>query len=119
MRETPFGNATATRPTASLPLHEDPLRGAGPYPLDVRRAEQGIAFAALDFGRRAVEPGIRALAAHGDGPGPGDALWLVRELRVRDWIHGAGSVTLVGRHALGCWLRRRRLQLNHVADAHV
>jgi hypothetical protein len=83
---------------------EDPLRGAGPDPLDVPTNEQGRALAALDSGRWSVEPGTRALAAHGDGPGPSDALGLVRELRVRDWIDADGQVTLVGRHALSRWL---------------
>ena len=38
----------------------------------------------------------RRAAAHGEGPGPSDALGLVRELRVRDWIDADGEVTLVG-----------------------
>ena len=67
-------------------------------------AEQGRALAALDSGRWSVEPGTSALASHGDGPGPSDALGLVRELRVRDWIDAEGEVTLVGRHALQRWL---------------
>jgi hypothetical protein len=82
----------------------DPLRGAGPDPLDVPTAEQGRALAALDSGRWTVEPGTSALSSHGEGPGPSDALGLVRELRVRDWIDAEGEVTLVGRHALERWL---------------
>ena len=58
--------------------------------------EQGRALAALDSGRWTVEPGTSALSSHGDGPGPSDALGLVRELRVRDWIDADGEVTLVG-----------------------
>ena len=83
---------------------EDPLSSAGPHPLDVPTDEQGLALAALDSGRWTVEPGTNALAAHGGGPGPSDALGLVRELRVRDWISSDGEVTLVGRHALSRWL---------------
>ena len=83
---------------------EDPLRGAGPDPLDVPTNEQGRALAALDSGRWTVEPGTRALSSHGEGAAPSDALGLVRELRVRDWIDADGEVTLVGRHALSRWL---------------
>jgi hypothetical protein len=83
---------------------EDPLRHAGPDPLDVPTDDQGRALAALDSGRWAVEPGTSALTSHGGGPGPSDALGLVRELRVRDWIDADGEVTLVGRHALSRWL---------------
>ena len=67
-------------------------------------AEQGIALAALDSGRWTIEPGTTALSVSGGGPGPSDALGLVRELRERDWIDADGGVTLVGRHALGRWL---------------
>jgi hypothetical protein len=83
---------------------QDPLRGAGPHPLDLPTEEQGIALAALDSGRWTVEPGTDALAAAADGPGPRDALGIVRELRVRDWIAADGEITLVGRHALSRWL---------------
>lgn len=82
----------------------DPLRGVGPHPLDLPGEEQGLALAALDSGRWAVEPGSSALVAHGEGPGPSDALGLVRELRVRDWTAPDGEVTSVGRHALNRWL---------------
>jgi hypothetical protein len=95
---------THARPGPARPPGEDLLRGAGPHPLDVPTAEQGIALAALDSGRWTIEPGTSALSAHGGGPGPRDALGLVRELRVRDWIDADGVVTLVGRHALGRWL---------------
>ena len=55
-------------------------------------------------GRWTIEPGTSALAVHGDGPGPRDALGLVRELRVRDWLDVDGQITLAGRHALSRWL---------------
>ena len=83
---------------------EDILRDAEPHPLDVPTQQQGIALAALDSGRWTLEPGTAALSVRGGGPGPRDALGLVRELRDRDWIDADGSVTLVGRHALGRWL---------------
>jgi hypothetical protein len=84
--------------------HEDPLRSAAPHPMDLPTDEQGVALAALDSGRWAVEPGSRAIATGGEGPGPKDALGLIRELHVRDWITADGEVTLVGRHALSRWL---------------
>jgi hypothetical protein len=90
----------APQPTAD----EDPLRSAAPHPLDVPTEEQGRALAALESGRWAVEPGTDALSAHGEGPGPSDALGLVRELRVRDWIAADGTITAAGRHALSRWL---------------
>jgi hypothetical protein len=83
---------------------EDPLRSAGPHPLDLPSEEQGVALAALDSGRWMVEPGTEALAAKRDGPGPSDALGIVRELHARDWITVDGEITLVGRHALSRWL---------------
>ncbi len=82
----------------------DPLGGAGPHPLDLPTDEQGLALAGLDSGRWTVEPGTEALTAKGEGPGPNDALGIVRELRVRDWIAADGQLTLVGRHALSRWL---------------
>ena len=84
--------------------HEDPLKGAAPSPLDMPTAEQGLALAAIDSGRWTVEPGTETLASHGDGPGPKNALGLVRELRVRDWITADGQLTLAGRRALSRWL---------------
>jgi hypothetical protein len=104
-----FGDEVADRaakqhPVPAEPPTEDPLRHAGPHPLDVPTEEQGLALAALDSGRWTVEPGSNALAAHGEGPGPNDALGLVRELHARDWITSDGEVTLVGQHALGRWL---------------
>jgi hypothetical protein len=98
--EMAFGSAGA----AGQRVDEDPLRRAGPHPLDLPTDDQGLALAALDSGRWTVEPGSNALAAHGDGPGPNDALGLVRELRTRDWIAADGEITLAGRHALSRWL---------------
>jgi hypothetical protein len=86
------------------PTPPDPLRGAPPNALDLPTAEQGQALAALDSGRWTVEPGTEALASGGEGPGPSDALGLVRELRVRDWITPEGKLTLAGRRALSRWL---------------
>jgi len=83
---------------------EDPLRNAGPHALDLPTADQGLALAALDSGRWRIEPGTSALAVHGEGPGPSDALGLVRELRARDWMTADGEITLAGRHALRRWL---------------
>lgn len=83
---------------------EDPLRSAAPHPLDMPTDEQGTALAALESGRWMVEPGTDALASRGGGPGPSDALGIVRELRVRDWLGADGAITLVGRRALSRWL---------------
>jgi hypothetical protein len=80
------------------------ISAAGPDPLDIPTDDQGRALAALDSGRWTVEPGTSALAARGGGPGPSDALGLVRELRVRDWIDQHGDVTLVGKAALRRWI---------------
>src|SRR4051795_7563795 len=66
---------------------EDVLRGAGPHPLDVPTPEQGAALAALQSGRWTIEPGTQALSAHGEGPGPSDALRLGRPPRARHRIH--------------------------------
>jgi hypothetical protein len=96
------GREQAARPGG--PADEDPLRSAGPHPLDLPTGGQGLALAALDSGRWTVEPGSNVLVAHGEGPGPSDALGLVGELRARDWIGADGEVTLVGRHALSRWL---------------
>jgi hypothetical protein len=89
---------------STTPSAEDPLENAGPHPLDLPSEEQGRALAALDSGRWTVEPGSNALAGNGDGPPPDDALGLVRELRVRDWISAEGTVTVVGLTALRRWL---------------
>jgi hypothetical protein len=104
----PHGGPGSERPRPGSGSHEsgseDPLRGAGPHPLDVPTEEQGLALAALESGRWTVEPGSRKLSPAGEGPGPSDALGLVRELRVRDWIDADGAVTLTGRRALTRWL---------------
>ncbi len=101
-----LGDDMATRLAGSVrtPAGEEPLLRAAPHPLDLPTDEQGLALAALDSGRWTVEPGTGALAASGDGPAPTDALGIVRELRVRDWITADGEITLVGRHALSRWL---------------
>jgi hypothetical protein len=83
---------------------DDPLQAATPHPLDLPTADQGVALAALDSGRWALEPGTSILAARGDGPGPSDAMGLVRELRIRDWLNDEGQMTLAGRRALQRWL---------------
>jgi hypothetical protein len=82
----------------------DVFRDAEPHPMDMATQDQGIALAALDSGRWTLEPGTAALTVRGGGPGPKDALGLVRELRERDWIDADGAITLVGRHALTRWL---------------
>jgi hypothetical protein len=82
----------------------DPLGDASPHPLDQPTEQQGQALAALDSGRWTIEPGTSALVARGDGPAPHDALGLVRELRVRDWLDADGHLTLTGRAALARWL---------------
>lgn len=88
------------RPTSDADL----FGGAVAHPLDLPTEEQALALAALDSGRWAVEPGSDTLTAKGDGPGPSDALGIVRELRVRDWIGPVGELTQVGHHALSQWL---------------
>jgi hypothetical protein len=101
-----LGDEMATRLAGSTgtPTREEPLLRAAPHPLDLPSDEQGLALAALDSGRWTVEPGTDALAASGEGPAPTNALGIVRELRVRDWITADGEITLVGRHALSRWL---------------
>jgi hypothetical protein len=86
------------------PARPDALISAGPHPLDLPTDEQGVALAAIDSGRWTVEPGTDMLTATGEGPGPIDALGIVRELRVRDWLAVRGGLTLAGRRALGRWL---------------
>jgi hypothetical protein len=98
------GPGAARRPAPDQPPGEDPLRNAGPHPLDLPTADQGLALAALDSGRWRIEPGTSAMAVTGEGPGPSDALGLVRELRVRDWLSADGELTLAGRNALKRWL---------------
>jgi len=79
-------------------------RGAGPHPLDVPSDPQGVALSALDSGRWTVGPGGGQLDATGPGGGPAPSD-VVGELRARDWITVDGTLTLVGRHALGRWCR--------------
>lgn len=76
----------------------------GPHPLDLPTDQHGLALSALDSGRWTVRPGSNQLAGTGTGaePAPSD---VVGELRARDWITAAGTLTLVGRHALARWCR--------------
>lgn len=82
----------------------EPARGSAPHPLDRPTDQQGLALSALASGRWTLEPGSHVLIAHGDGPVPADAVGLVGELRVRDWIDADGEVTLVGHNALRRWM---------------
>src|SRR6202042_487991 len=81
-----------------------PGSGPGPHPRDLPTDQQGVALSALDSGRWTVRPGSNQLAGTGTGaePAPSD---VVGELRARDWITAVGTLTLVGRHALGRWCR--------------
>ena len=109
-------NPEPPRPPRGDPRGDEPARpapprggatepaGLAPHPLDMPTEEQGVALAALDSGRWTVEPGTQMLTGRGQGPGPSDALGLVRELRVRDWISDDGRVTRVGQRALERWL---------------
>jgi len=81
-----------------------PVAGPGPHPLDLPTDQQGVALSALDSGRWTVRPGSNQLAGTGTGAGPVPSE-VVSELRARDWITADGSLTLVGRHALGRWCR--------------
>jgi hypothetical protein len=78
--------------------------GRGPHPLDLPTDQQGVALSALDSGRWTVRPGSGQLVGTGVGaePAPSD---VVGEMRARDWIMADGTLTLVGRHALGRWCR--------------
>lgn len=91
-----------TRPSARPAPEGFPT--VAPHPLDLPSEEQGVALAALDSGRWTVEPGTQRLTSRGHGPGPSDALGLVRELRARDWIADDGEITRAGRRALDRWL---------------
>jgi hypothetical protein len=81
-----------------------PPAGAGPHPLDLPTDPQGISLSALDSGRWTVRPGSNQLAGTGTGAEPVPSE-VVGELRARDWITADGTLTLVGRHALGRWCR--------------
>jgi len=79
-----------------------PRAGAGPHPLDRPTDQQGLSLSALDSGRWTVRPGSNQLAGSGAGAEPAPSE-VVGELRARDWITADGTLTLVGRHALGRW----------------
>jgi hypothetical protein len=106
-RQQPAPGPDDTTPAPAPRGGEDPLSSAAPHPLDLPSDEQGLALTALESGRWSVEAGTSRLIAHGDGAGPNDALGLVRELRVRDWITSEGKLTLAGHHALKRWLDAR------------
>jgi hypothetical protein len=80
-----------------------PVHPRGPHPLAMPTAEQGVALAALESGRWRIESGTFTV---NDGPGPGDPLGLLRELRVYDWVTADGELTLTGRKALERWLQQ-------------
>jgi hypothetical protein len=81
-----------------------PGSGPGPHPLDRPTDQQGVALSALDSARWTVRPGSNQLAGTGTGAEPASSD-VVGELRARDWITADGTLTLVGRHALGRWCR--------------
>jgi hypothetical protein len=81
-----------------------PGSGAGPHPLDLPTDQHGVALSALESGRWTVRPGSNQLAGTGTGAEPARSD-VVGELRARDWITAVGTLTLVGRHALGRWCR--------------
>ena len=89
--------------TGDAPMRPDdaPAHDAGPHPLAMPTAEQGVALAALESGRWRIESGT--FTVH-DGPGPSDPLGQLRELRVSDWVTADGELTLTGRKALARWL---------------
>ena len=51
------------------PVEDAPRASAGPHPLDLPTAAQGMALAAVDSGRRTVEPGSDALTTDSEQPG--------------------------------------------------
>jgi hypothetical protein len=91
------------RSPAESSARADGRRLAGPHPLDAPSEEQGLALSALDSGRWKVQPGTNELVADGEGPNPSQRVGLVSELRARDWITADGTVTMLGRAALGRW----------------
>jgi hypothetical protein len=95
---------SADRQGRSEPAQTPPDSGAGPHPLDLPTDQQGVALSALDSGRWTVRPGSNQLTGTSIGAGP-VASDVVGELRARDWITAAGTLTLVGRQALGRWCR--------------
>jgi len=100
----PFEEEPSTTVTPVDPLSGAGPSGAGPHPLDLPSEDQGLALAALDSGRWAVESGSDRLVTTTGGRNPSDTLGLVGELRARDWITADGAVTLVGRDALRRWI---------------
>ena len=86
---------------AATGSEDAPVYHAGPHPLAMPTAAQGVALAALASGRWRIESGT--FTVH-DGPGPSDPLGLVRDLRVSDWVTADGELTLTGRKALARWL---------------
>lgn len=105
-------DASAVRPLdADLDLdapaeasQEQPGSAQGPHPLDLPSDQQGVALSALDSGRWTVRPGSGQLVGTDVGARPATSD-VVGELRARDWITADGTLTLVGRHALGRWCR--------------
>jgi hypothetical protein len=104
--DTPAGPPSADLDLEGLAQAEQaqPSSTPGPHPLDLPNDQQGVALSALDSGRWTVRPGSNQLAGTdtGTAPLPSD---VVGELRARDWISADGTLTLVGRHALGRWCR--------------
>jgi hypothetical protein len=100
----PFGADLDLEGSPEAAPTERPGSGPGPHPLDLPTDQQGVALSALDSGRWTVPPGSNQLAGTGTGAGPTSSD-VVGELRARDWITSAGTLTLVGRHALGRWCR--------------
>jgi len=84
-----------------------PFASGEPTPLDTPTPAQGAALAALDSKRWVVEPDMRSITVQGGGPGPEDALGVILELRVRDWMTADGELTTAGRRALERWLDQR------------
>jgi hypothetical protein len=105
----PDDDSGVRAPDADLDLEGRPEAGqtpagVGPHPLDLPTDPQGISLSALDSGRWTVRPGSNQLAGTGTGAEPTPSE-VVGELRARDWITADGTLTLVGRHALGRWCR--------------
>jgi hypothetical protein len=88
---------------AAMPPDDARVYHAGPHPLAMPTARQGVALAALESGRWRIESGTFTVQ---DGPGPSDPLELLRELRVSDWVTTDGELTLSGRKALARWLEQ-------------
>ncbi|HEY2319808.1 MAG TPA: hypothetical protein VGH67_15990 [Solirubrobacteraceae bacterium] len=101
--ESPLGS-DPDREGRSAAGQTQPSSGPGPHPLDLPTDQQGVALSALDSGRWTARPGSNQLAGTGTGPAPAPSD-VVGELRGRDWITADGTLTLVGRHALGRWCR--------------